>query len=83
LSKKGKFLRDVVTDDETYNMGMQDSDDEPWDEIEEENDAALNDIKKTIRVTNLIKQGITRHGQDEKNRWKLEIYHRQMQWKRN
>jgi hypothetical protein len=29
LSKKGKFLRDVVTDDETYNMGMQDSDDEP------------------------------------------------------
>jgi hypothetical protein len=42
----------------------------------------LNDIKKTIRVTNLIKQGITRQGQDERNRCKLEIGYGQMPAKR-
>jgi hypothetical protein len=78
IPRKGKFLRDVVTIDETYDMDMQDYDDESWDEIEEENDAALNDIKKAKSVNNWIKHGITRHSQDERNRWKLEIDHRQM-----
>jgi hypothetical protein len=68
LPRKGKILRDVVTEDEKYEMGMQGYEDEPWDEIEEENDAALNNIKKAKSVTNSIKQGITRHGQYERNR---------------
>jgi hypothetical protein len=63
-------------------MDMQGYDVEPWDEIEDENDAALNDIKKAKSVTNSIRQGITKQGQYERNRWILEIDHKQKQAER-